>query len=392
MSEPEQLDSGPSRPPGRPVWVLAAVLVVAVGIGLVWDQQRSDQTAPAPVPSPTATRPTTSPRASTPPPGISPSPAATPSPSAPVTFWPEGVGEDEPLAAGLPAGMLYARSSGTLYAVDVRIGAIIVTPIRMATTDAVSMVPLSGGVALRPWDDTAGLLVRDGQTPVDLPGQLKTARELLPGPPGRLWVLTQDDNAPYNATATLVDERGRRAGPGLTSTGGYTSDGAGGLLLSDVGGVWQVHPQPVRRVTGGSITSVGADHYQLLDCNDRHRCAESLLDRRTGRRTPLSPRERSFGNSALSPDGRFLASVVGSGSDGGPWTTIRRVTDNELLQKQSEPPNPATSQPGSIAWLSARWLVSINDGRLTLYDTTKNKVHTPDLPADNLLQLTWRLN
>ena len=294
------------------------------------------------------------------------------------------------MATGLPAGTLYTRSNNTLYAIDVRTGAAVVTPIRTATPDAVSMVPTSNGVAIRPWDDSAGLLVRDGRPPVNLPGQLKTATELLPGPPGRLWALTRADDDPYDATATLVNSRGRRDGPRLNTTGSYTSDGTGGLLLTDVGGVWQAYPQPVRRVTGGSITSVGVHHYQLLECDYQHRCTDSLLDRRDNRRTPLSSRGRSYSNSLVSPAGTHLATLDGFGNNTNPQTTITRLADNKVLQQLPEPPNPTTSQLGSIAWQSQRWLTVITNGRLALYDTTNDRVVTPDLPADDLLQLTWR--
>lgn len=381
MGGPEQLDTGPTRSSGRGVWVLVAVLVVLLGVGVVWDQRRSDQTGPAPTPTRSAsTRLPTSP-----PPAVSPSPAP------PVTFRPGRDGQGRALAQGLPAGTLYARSSDTLYAVDVRSGATVATSIPTRTAnDAVSMVPTSTGVTIRAWDDTDGLLVRDGALPDDLPGRLKTADDLLPGPPGRLWVLTRPDDDPFTSTAALVDSRGRRDGPRFTATGSHTSDGAGGLLLFDVGGVWQAYPGPLRRVTGGSLTSVGVHHYQLLECDDRHRCSEVLLDRRDGRRTPLSARPRSYGNSLISPAGTVMASLSSFADNADPRTTITRLADNEVLQRFPDPPSPASREPGSIVWLSQRWLAVITGGRIALYDTTDDRASTPDLPAEDLLQLAWR--
>lgn len=374
------------RPAGRAVWVIVAVLVAALGVGVVWDQRRSDQSAPAPTPSPTQTPSTRSVP-------TSPPSAQSPSPSGPITLRREQTaGEDRLLAEDLPPGALYARSSDHLYAINTRTGATVVTPIQTATTDAVAMVPTHDGVAIRPSDDTAGLLVRDGRSPVDLPGQLKTADDLLPGPPGRVWVLKRvDDYASFDTTATLVDSRGRRDGPRITAAGSYASDGAGGLLLTDVGGTWQTYPQPLKRVTGGNVTSVGAHHYQLLDCDNQHRCTETLLNRRNGQRTPLLGRERSYSNSLISPDGTFRASLDGFGNTR-PQTTITRVADHRILQRLPEPAKPATSLPGSIVWLSERYLTAISNGHLTLYDTTHDSVTTPDLPAGDLLQLSWRPN
>lgn len=384
MSEPEQLDIGPMRPPRRMIWVVTVALLAVLGAGVMWDQRRSDQTAPAPTPSPTQAASRSLPTA--------PPASRAPSPSAPATLWPEQAGGGARLLpAGLPAGTLYGRSSDTLYAVNTRTGATVVTPIRTATTDAVSMVSTGDGLVLRPWDDTAGLLIRDGRMPVDLPGQLKGAADLLPGPPDRLWALSRaDDYLSFDTTVTLVDFRGRRAGPRFNTSGGYTSDGAGGLLLSDVGGVWQAYPQPIERITGGSITSVGSHHYWLLECDDQHRCTQYLLDRRNNQRTSLPAHERVFGNSSISPDGILMASLDNFDNNARSRTTITRMADNKVLRKLPEPPNPATSEPGSIAWLSDRWLTVISNSRLTFYDATNNRAVTPDLPAHNLLQLTWR--
>ena len=383
MGGPEQLDSGPTRSPGRAVWVLVTALVVLLGVGVVWDQRRSEQTGPPPTPTPTRSSSARLP--------TSPSPTVSPSPSPPVTFRPGRDGKGRPLAPGLPAGTLYARSTDTLYAVDVRTGATVATSIPTRTAnDAVSMVPTGDGVTIRAWDDADGLLVRDGRLPDGLPGRLRTADELLPGPQGRLWVLTRPDDDPFTSTATLVDSRGRRDGPRSTATGNYTSDGAGGLLLLDVGGVWQAYPEPLRRVTGGSLTSVGVHHYQLLECDDRHRCSEFLLDRRDGRRTPLSDRSRSYGGSLISPAGTLMASLGSFADDADPRTTITRLADDEVLHRLPDPPSPASSQPGSIVWLSQRWLVVITGGRIALYDTRDDRVLTPDVPAEDLLQLAWR--
>ena len=291
---------------------------------------------------------------------------------------------------GLPAGTLYARSDDTLYALETRTGILVVTPLQLTTTDAVAMASLGDGVALRPADDSEGFLVRDGHLPAALPGQLKTADELLPGPPGRVWALKRAGGyESVDSTATLVDARGRRDGPQLTSAGSYASDGAGGLLLFDVGGTWQMYPQPLSRVTTGNVTSVGERHFQVLNCDQHHRCSDTLLDRRTGQRTRLPPRDRSYSNSLLSPGGRYLATLDFFGA-AEPQTTITRVLDNHVLHALPDPANPSTSVPGSIAWLSDRWLAAISNGHLTLYDTTGDRVTDVDLPVDGLLQLTWR--
>lgn len=377
----ERLDSGPTRPPPRRVLVIAA-LALAVVVLAFWalDSRRLERSAPPPTPSPSAPTPAQTP---------TPTSARSPSPPDPVTAT-RGAG---PLAPQIPAGTLYSRSAGSVYAIDARTGTVTRTgrTYLPAETDRVSMVPTRGGIILRPDQDGPGLLVEDGRRPVELTDSLRDARQALPGPPGQLWAVTIDAQDFQVSTAALVDGRGRRVGPSVTMTGSFASDGNGGLLLSDIGGVWQVYPGPVHRITTGLVSSVGSQSYRLLECDDQHHCTETLLDRSSGHRTPLQPAVRSGLSAGLiSPNSEFEVRLSG-GPDGTITTAVVRLGDQQTLRTWPASTTSYANFEAGSTWLSPRWLALLDRDQLVLYDTDRDKILRPELPTvEGLLQLAWR--
>ncbi|SDS76667.1 hypothetical protein SAMN04488543_2341 [Friedmanniella luteola] len=372
---PEQFDSGPSRVPGRLVGVVVLAVLVVVAL-VVLDQRRLDRSLPPPPPP---TGPAT-PRGR-----AAPAVSTTPRPSlaASVTTA-RGSG---PLAAGVPAGRLYARGRDVLYAIDAATGTVVRTRgVELGSTGPVSLVATRRGVLLRPFDTVPGLRVDDGRAPVPLAGALASADEVLPGPDGRLWALDVDGP---ESRARLVDDRGRPAGPRTRTSGSFLGDGAGGLLLQDVGGVWQVHPGPVRRLTTGAVTAAGPTTLLLHECDARHRCADVLVDRGSGRREPVGSERRGDPPSGTTAPGGAHAALTVSGTDGATRTVVRRLPDGEVVQTLTAPTD-RFGLPGSAVWMSSRWLAVTAGARLSLYDTVRDVAVVPDVDLDAVDQLAWR--
>jgi hypothetical protein len=73
------------------------------------------------------------------------------------------------------------------------------------------------------------------------------------------------------------------------------SDGAGYLLFSGTGGVYDARPGGLHRITTGSLLAAGPTGWLATDCDDDHRCVTVLIDRASGaRRVVHAERSRRF--------------------------------------------------------------------------------------------------
>ncbi|MGI8457017.1 MAG: hypothetical protein ACR2LI_02735 [Propionibacteriaceae bacterium] len=375
---PELLDSGPPPSPGRRgllLGLLGVVVLVLVGFSLT--AHRDDPSVmPPPSPSPPVQRPTWS---------VSPTVSATPGPTGSATR-PVVTRGSGPLAPGLDLGVLYAYGSSTLFAIDVASGDVRRTDgVELGSTAPVELAPTADGLVLRSLDAVPGVIVRVGRGPAALTGLLRSSDAVLPGPDGHVWVGTYGERE----TMRLVDGRGQVVGPTVTATGSFGPDGRGGLLLSDVGGMWQAYPGPLRRITIGVVTAVGPRHYRLTECDDAHRCWDEIYLRSTGERRRLGRAQPVFESVGLiSPDGRFAVSVLHR-VDGATTSRVARLSDGKVVHSFTDPPDGYGSSPQFAVWLTSRWLAVLQDGRLVLYDSATQQVRTPELSV-RLTGLAWR--
>src|SRR4051794_2011796 len=178
---PEHLDSSPSGPTGRSRLIVVLAALVAVVLALVvLDQRRLDQSVPTPTPTPGS-----GPSVVRGAPNPVPTRVRPDRSSLPVTTRGSG-----PLAPGVPAGVLYARSSEVVYRIDTRTGTVVATGgAVLASGGPVTLVPTGRGLLVRPYDSVPGLRVHDGQRAVPLTGVLAGVHEVFPGPPGRIWAV-----------------------------------------------------------------------------------------------------------------------------------------------------------------------------------------------------------
>jgi hypothetical protein len=251
---------------------------------------------------------------------------------------------------------LYGLAWGVVVRVQMARGAVTVTSVSAKIRQAeVTFLAGPVGVIVRPGDGHNGYLVPDGAAARPLQGMLGTALSVLPGPSASTaWVLPQNDTG-GEGPPELVDLRTERVLSTLRIPDGLgdpvTPDGSGYLLFNGVGGVYDVRPDGVRRVTNGVVLAVGAQGWLTLECDDQFHCTTNLVDRRTGahRRIGHSPPPTGLQRGVISPDGRFAAYLT----DIGVRTEAVHVVDLTTGDDRTLDVSPASAFFGSTPFVWA---------------------------------------
>jgi hypothetical protein len=291
---------GDGRPPRRWLpWVLAGA---AVAVAVVFVVQNAYRTTPS------ATPPTHPPSVSTTQVTLEPSPGS----SAPVVTE-----LGHPLLGVKGSWQLFAyMQGGGVVRIDLARGRITQTPVPpIGSSGPVSFLVGPDWTLLRPLDHVPGYVLPDGQPARRTTGALDEDGPVLPGPdPAHMWVAPPQDGPP--PLMALVDIDGRQTGTtiGIPNTMGSFpfSDGAGYLLLSGPGGVYEARPDTLRRVTTGGLLAIGPTRWLTLECDERFLCSTVVVDRSTGARRILAG-GTTIGNhepGLISPNGARAALVV----------------------------------------------------------------------------------
>lgn len=283
---------------------------------------------------------------------------------------------------------VFARSSDTVYRIELRTGRITATGGVSSQSDSpTSFVAVPGAVVVRPLDTVPGFLVPDGRPARPLSRLLSNGGQILPGPAGRLWMSDADGS---QSTMTLTDVDGDPTGTVVRSPGALSSDGSGGLLMTDVGGVWEVRADLApHRITQGVVIAVGPHHYLAVNCDAEHRCSRYRYDKATDRPERLGPTDTdSLPDGTLSPDGRFAALSTWNYS-GGATVTVQDLDSGRTVTTietsgNSYLPGVAVFSPDS------RHLVGLRDGRIFVLDLRTGRTAVPDLDLPDLIELTAR--
>ncbi|RCK69453.1 hypothetical protein DT076_11270 [Desertihabitans brevis] len=239
-------------------------------------------------------------------------------------------------------------------------------------------------------------LVRDGE-PARRVRFEETMRgaQLVPGPAGTVWQVSGAGGG------ELTVGRWSLAGepltptdrlPGLLGWGASTGDGAGGLLLSGVGGVWLLDAaQPPQRVTRGRVLAAGPRVLLTVDCDERMRCQRLVHDRRTGTDRVLGPARpddagRYPGSASTSPDGRWLVEPGGFARGG--FRVVDLATNREVAALEAELgfADPA----GSAVWTPDNRLLLVAEGRLVVVDPVAGRSVTPDVELAGVRRIALR--
>lgn len=204
---------------------------------------------------------------------------------------------------------LYVRNADAVSRIQLATGRVVRTETPAVLSDG-PMAFLAGPrqVIVKAWQG-GGIVIPDGQPARQLSGVLAASGTILPGPgPGQLWAPSSGD--PYNPQQMqLVDFGGLHAEDvRIPVNGSPTSDGAGYLLSTLTGGVYDVRPGSVQRVTTGALLAVGPTRWLTEECDEQHRCTTDVVDRNTGAHRVLGPGADSDApTGAISPDGSTAA-------------------------------------------------------------------------------------
>lgn len=306
---------GGTAPPRRPWprWFTVAVVLAVVALVLsVLNRERGSQStarvSTSPTTSPTPAPTTPAPSLTAPATFTAPPPAPTSTLSA-VSVTRLG----RPLLGATTGWELTARGDEVLVRIELAAGRITRTTIPGSRSENwVNLLAGADRVLIQPVDRAPGYLVPDGKPSRELP-VLDKDGFAFPGPaPNQMWINSGDSQS---AMALVTLEGGKLAGslplPPEGSTYEVVADGAGGLLVSGVGGVYTARPEGLRRISTGALVAVGPTGWLVAECDDRYRCQTVLIGRVDGSRQTVNAAIRTRDpRGVISPDGATAAMMT----------------------------------------------------------------------------------
>jgi hypothetical protein len=255
-------------------------------------------------------------------PAVSTTPASTTpaaaSTSAPVTVPPAPVVSvsrlGHPLLGATAGWELFGRGDGVLVRIQPAAGRITTTTIPgLLSSGPVFMLAGSDRVVIRPLDNVSGYLVPDGKPARELAPLLNTG-PILPGPaPNQMWIQPTDDHEPVMALATLDGVRLASFIRVPLNTSAYDAapDGAGYLLFSGIGGVYDARPDGLHRISTGALLAVGPTGWLVVECDEQYGCQTILIGRLDGSRRVVKVGTINLNQvGVISPDGSTAAMVI----------------------------------------------------------------------------------
>jgi hypothetical protein len=296
---------------------------------------------------------------------------------------------------GVPAGWeLFARGPGVMIRVQLAAGRITRTVVPdLGSSGPVSFVVGPDRAIVRPLDFVPGYEVRDGEPAHELSGEFRSGGVALPGPDrDHVWVQT---GAGRNASMTLVGFDGRPTHTAIPIPRGgtfATADGSGYLLFELTGGVYRATPDGLRRVTAGQVLAAGPTRWLTVECDARHNCLPTVIDRVTGDRhtLPASLARYFPGGGVISPDGRtaalFRAEFTG-------YLALHLI---DLATGDDRPTGvtlaPPSDLPGPFVWSpDSRWLFAADSHEdLTAIDNRTGRVHFLGVGVTGVRQVGFR--
>jgi WD40 repeat protein len=208
-----------------------------------------------------------------------------------------------------------------------------------------------------------------------------------------MWVTQSGDNLTTTVMALTTLDGAKVAGtiPVPLESSGFdaVADGAGYLLFSGIGGLYDSRPDGLHRISTGALLAVGPTGWLVLECNEQHHCHPVLVGRVDGsRRVVTAPIDR-VGRGVLSPDGS-TAAMLTQDPDG----TYRMYLVDLATGKRRvlEIPTDPTNDDGGFTFSpDGRWLfVLTSDRRLVVVNSRTTAVGSLGVPLPDLIQLAVR--
>jgi hypothetical protein len=286
---------------------------------------------------------------------------------------------------------LFARGDDLVVRIQPALGRVTQTPLPSLRSDGpVAFLALRDRVLIRPLDLVPGYQVRDGTPAVELTGALRSGGAVFPGPDlGHVWLARGDPGSVELVLLGADDNKGGRSVPlpPEASLFALTSDGAGSVLLTGVGGAYAVRSDGLRRITMGMLLAAGPTGWLTVECDPRYRCSIILRDR-SGRARAITG--ATFGTGSLggyalggviSPDGRAAAVFEPTPGPAPVLDLLQLRTGGRHRVEVDVGEGP---DQGTVAWSpDSRWLFVLDAaGRLRVVDPGTGTVSQllPDLP------------
>jgi hypothetical protein len=262
---------------------------------------------------------------------------------------------------------LFAWGPDVVVRIQLALGRITTTAVPVSGRNApVVFLVGSDRVLVRSLDDTTGYVVRDGKRAAELPLSLQHGAWMLPGPDQQHLWLDLPGTEQYVLALLTLD--GSPTGVTIevpAGTGVQGPDGAGYLLLAGIGGVYDVRPGSVHRITTGVLLAGGPTRWLTVECDDSLSCANVVIDRRSGARHSLDTPVYSLApnSGTISPDGRTAAMLLlhdGISSGGIHLLDLDSGADRSI---DVTPPGGENQMSPQLVWSpDSRWLFVTDAG------------------------------
>lgn len=202
-------------------------------------------------------------------------------------------------------------------------GTMVTTPVRpLYSTGTPSFaVTDAGAIVLSPSGSGDSYVVADEKPAAATTGDLRGAWAAFPGPGSHgLWAASSSDNGLVNSL-TGVSLSGTPTGTtipipqavSVPAVYALSPDGAGYVLASGIGGVYDLRPTGARLVTHGQVLAAGPAGYLVWECDDPGNCAAAVVARADGKRRTLPKFTHTntgpAGLGVISPDGKYAATL-----------------------------------------------------------------------------------
>lgn len=298
----EPATSSPHRLPWPRWFTLAVVAAVVLAFGLAALKHQRHVRSAVPITIPSRSPVSTSPTA--------PTPAATMTTAVPLLPVVSVTRVGHPLLGATSGWELFGRGDGFLLRIQLAAGRITRTTIpSMQESGSMFVLADPDQVIIRPLEGAPGYLVPDGKPARDIGQLLRLYGPVFPGPaPDQVWISSDDQRE-----MVLTNSAGARLPASIPIPQGSTafdatSDGAGYLLFSSVGGVYEARPAGLRRITTGALLAVGPTAWLVDECDERYRCQMVLIGRMDGSRRIVDAGLTTFDRrGVISPDGSTAA-------------------------------------------------------------------------------------
>jgi len=288
---------------------------------------------------------------------------------------------------------LFGRGPGVVVRVQMASGRITRTTIPSLFTDGpVSFLVGADRSFIRPLDAVSAYVVADGKPAREVSTSLSPSGPAFAGPDqNHIWVEAGDSNHTVMVLSALSDGRAEATIP-VPAYFSPSADGAGYLLFSGVGGVYDAKPGRLRRITTGSVLAVGPTGWVVVECDDQAHCATVAVSRADWSHRVVGPAFVPYGPSgAISPDGH-TAAVFAIDSAG--TQTVNLLDLNSRKHRPVRLPLTQSGDEATVAWSpDSRWLFAVGaDGQARTIDPHTGKVGSLGVALPDVSQLAIRPN